>query len=152
MLKKILLGLLAVFLLIQLVRPARNNGQAATTNDITHTVPVPDTVLKLLQTSCYDCHSNHTNYPWYARISPVSIWLGNHVTEGKHELNFSEARTYTAKKLRHKLVEIEEQVEQEEMPLKSYVLIHGDARLTKAQAALIIAWANTSKTALDSLK
>jgi len=23
-----------------------------------------------MKTSCYDCHSNHTVYPWYANIAP----------------------------------------------------------------------------------
>src|SRR3982751_6720387 len=89
MIRKILLVLLVIFIIAQFIRPPHNSGMAASANDITHAVQVPDTVMSLLQTACYDCHSNHTNYPWYSKITPVNWWLYNHIQEGKRELNFS---------------------------------------------------------------
>lgn len=148
MIKKILIGLLIVLVLVQFIRPARNNGAAATTNDVTHVVPVPDTVLRILQVSCYDCHSNHTSYPWYANINPIGNWLAHHVEEGKAELNFSECATYSKKKMNHKLDEIMEQVTEKEMPLSSYTILHGDAKLNSAQIAMIVDWVSMAKTKL----
>ena len=46
-------------------------------------------VLKVLKESCFDCHSNKTNYPWYNNITPVNFWLAAHVKDGKKHLNFS---------------------------------------------------------------
>jgi hypothetical protein len=40
--------------------------------------------------SCYDCHSNETAWPWYAKIAPASWIVSRHVNEGRSELNFSE--------------------------------------------------------------
>ncbi len=145
MVRKILIGLVIVIVVLQAFRPARNNGHAFAASDITHTVPVPDTVLKLLQTSCYDCHSNHTSYPWYTNIQPAGLWLANHVAEGRRELNFSEFGTYSRKRAAHKMDEVVEQLQEREMPLPAYLWMHGRARLSEEQAALIINWASEAK-------
>jgi len=102
-------------------------------------------MLHLLQTACYDCHSNHTKYPWYAEVNPVGLWLNSHIKDGKEELNFSEFATYTAKRKAHKLGKISETVEKHDMPLNSYLWIHTEARLTDAQRHMIIQWADSAK-------
>ncbi len=135
----------AALLLLQFVQPARNVGSASGPNDITQAMAVPATVQKTLETSCYDCHSNNTVYPWYTRIQPLGLWMKNHVDEGKEELNFSEFNTYTAKRKLKKLREIAEQVEEGEMPLYSYTIIHKNAVLNEAQKAELIDWAKSSQ-------
>ena len=153
MTKKVLIGLLIIFLVLQAFRPTRNSGDAMTNHDITHAVAVPDTVLGVLKSSCYDCHSNHTNYPWYTNINPIGLWLQHHVNEGKEELNFSEFGNYSHRRGAHKMDEIVEQLQVREMPLKSYLILHGNARLNEEQAAMIINWASEAKTVIaDSLK
>lgn len=152
--KKLLLILLAVILLAQLIRPKQdNNGPAATASDITHVVPVPDSILAILKPACFDCHSNHTTYPWYAQITPVNWWLENHIGHGKRALNFSEFATYTYKKKAHRMDDIAETVEKHEMPLNSYLWIHKDARLTDAQRQALIAWSKAAAPVIlqDSL-
>ena len=147
--KKILLGLLVVLLAIQLFRPEQNKSDAAEINDIAAIYPVPSQTGKLLRTACYDCHSNHTNYPWYAKIQPVAWWLNDHIVEGKRELNFSEFGTYSLKKQAHKLDEVAELVANGEMPLSSYTIIHGDAKLTDHQKQELTAWANNLKGKIE---
>lgn len=153
MLKKILLGLLIVVILVQFFQPPHNNGSAATANDITHSVQVPDSVMGLLKIACYDCHSNYTRYPWYSKITPVNWWLNNHINEGKRKLNFSEF-TGSYKRKMKKLDETGELTEKHEMPIGSYLWIHKDARLDKAQRQLIIDWANAAQKQLmqDSIQ
>jgi hypothetical protein len=141
LIKKIGIVVVAVLFLLQFVRPSRNEGDAAGANDILHAMNVPASVQKTLETSCYDCHSNHTVYPWYSNIQPVGLWLKNHVDEGKSELNFSEFNTYSPKRKAKKMKEIAEEIEEGEMPLSSYTLIHGNAVLTEAQKSELIAWA-----------
>lgn len=134
---------------IQFIPVKRNNGDAFTHEDITKAVAVPTEVISILQTSCYDCHSDYTTYPWYTSIQPVGIWMQDHVDEGKRELNFSKFNAYNSKRKKHKLEEIAEQVEEHEMPLSSYTLAHRDAELTKEQEELLINWA---KKAMDEVK
>ncbi|HET6990725.1 MAG TPA: heme-binding domain-containing protein, partial [Bacteroidia bacterium] len=66
--KQIGIILLLALIIIQFIRPERNTGMAANMNDITHYTKLPPEVKTILETSCYDCHSDHTNYPWYTNI------------------------------------------------------------------------------------
>ena len=102
---------------------------------------MPADVSALLKRACYDCHSNHTNYPWYAEVQPAGWWLAEHVKDGKRHLNFSEFAAYTSKRAKTKAGEIIDEVEEKKMPLKSYTWMHPEARLTVEEVKLIIAWA-----------
>jgi hypothetical protein len=139
-LKKLLLVLLVIFIIIQFFRPEKNISIAAATNDITALYAVPADVQQILKTSCYDCHSNNTVYPWYNNIQPVAWWLKNHVDEGKRELNFSEFATYRIGRQYRKLDEINKQVKEDEMPLGSYTLIHTNAKLNSEQKLAVANW------------
>jgi len=138
--KKILLAILIVFIVIQFIQPARNkNGQVIAT-DISKMVSLPQDVQAILKTACYDCHSNNTKYPWYFNIQPAAWWLDNHIREGKEELNFSEFGTYSLARQYHKLEEVKKQVDENEMPLGSYTIIHTDAKLTDAENKTLTNW------------
>ena len=102
--KKFFYILIVVFIIIQFIRPERNLGERETEN----TIFVSNEVGQILQTSCFDCHSNYTNYPWYTHIQPLGLWMNHHVNEGKSELNFSEFESYSLKRKLHKLEEIKE--------------------------------------------
>ena len=147
--KKMSITIFVVFILLQFIRPKKNNGLAETDTDISHFVYVPDTVLRILRTSCFDCHSNRTNYPWYSEISPLNLWLANHIKRGKKELNFSDMSQYTARRVKSKLNSIREQVEKRVMPLRSYLLLHRNATLNDAQIKLIMDWTDRAKTEID---
>ncbi len=141
MLRKILIGLLVALVIIQFIRPERNMDSSPNADDITAHYAVPENVQAILKKACNDCHSNYTTYPWYANIQPLGFWLQHHIDEGKAELNFSVFNSYTDKKKAHKMEEVAEMVEKGEMPLESYTLIHGDAKLTKEEAEILITWA-----------
>lgn len=140
--KRIVLILLVLLVVIQFIRPARNQSSAMSANDITRHYKVPDSVAAILKRSCNDCHSNNTQYPWYTNIQPVGWWLQHHVNEGKDELNFSEFSAYTIKRQIHKLESVAEEVNDGEMPLNSYLWGHADAKLSEADKQLLINWAN----------
>ncbi len=141
---------LVLLIAIQFLHPAKNQGEALTDGDIRKVVDVPDSVLHILQNSCYDCHSNYTSYPWYYHIQPIGFWMDDHVNEGKRELNFSEYASYKLKRKLHKLEEISKQLEKKEMPIPSYLIIHKNAELSDAQAELLDNWAKQSYVALKS--
>jgi hypothetical protein len=145
MIRKILILLLIVLIIIQFIRPARNTGAVASSADVTHYVHVPDTVMHILQASCYDCHSNNTVYPWYTNINPVGFWMRSHINDGKRSINFSDLSMFDKRKLDHRLKDISEQVENKEMPLWSYTLIHTYAKLDSGQVQLIKAWTETAR-------
>ncbi len=135
----------SAFILAQLIpRPEKNIRKHTSTSDISKAVNLPESVSKIFQKSCYDCHSNHTNYPWYASIQPLSLWLNHHIEEGKEELNFSEFASYEKQKQLKKIEEIEEVVSEGEMPVSSYTLIHRNASLSSSEKESIIAWVNAT--------
>ena len=150
-LKKILFILLVAFVAIQFIQPARNrNGQVLPTG-ISKVVSVPENVKSLLQTACYDCHSNHTNYPWYTYVQPVGWILHNHIVNGKKELNFNDFGSFSKRRQQSKLKAIADQVRDDEMPLSSYRLMHKKARLNKDEKAVIINWAQNAKDSLSKI-
>ncbi len=142
--RTILISLLLLFIAAQFVQPPHNNGVATGPEDITQVVMVPPDVMGLLIRSCYDCHSDYTKYPWYDYIFPVNWWITNHINDGKHELNFTHFAKYSAKKQSKKLEESAEQVEKHEMPLKSYLITHTEAKLTDAERQILIQWAKSA--------
>jgi Haem-binding domain len=153
MLKKILKRafqiLLLAFIVIQFIRPAKNKSEGIGSNDITKVYPVPENVQAILKSSCYDCHSNNTVYPWYSQIQPVAWWLNNHIQEGKGELNFSEFASYRIGRQYRKLDEVNKQVKEDEMPLESYLWIHKYAKLDEAQKLTLANWVTSVR---DSIK
>jgi hypothetical protein len=147
--KKIILALLVIFIAIQFIQPARNqNGQVMPT-DIEKIVVVPANVSGILKTSCYDCHSNITHYPWYSHIQPGAWLMAHHIKTGKAMLNFSQFGDLSNRKQQSKLQGIINQVKDGEMPISSYKLIHTNAVLTPAQKTILINWAASAKDSLS---
>ncbi|MDG1573501.1 heme-binding domain-containing protein [Robiginitalea sp. M366] len=144
--KKIAWALLLAFIVIQFIRPEKNESTSDHLQAFLQETTPPEGVSQTLSKACYDCHSDHTEYPWYNHIAPVSFWLASHVDEGKEHLNFSEWAAYSAKKKDHKLEEVVETVEEGEMPLREYTWTHAGARLTAEEKEALIAWAKKSRT------
>lgn len=153
MIKKILKGgalaLAAVLVVAQLVRPEKNTAQVPSENDIAVQYSLDPDIHLMLQTSCYDCHSNSTRYPWYAEIQPIGWWLNKHITEAKRELNFSEFAGRPRRWQYRKFEEIAEQIEKGAMPLPSYLVAHAEARLSAQQKTRLISWAQEMKQHLQ---
>ncbi len=104
----------------------------------------PAELKALLRRSCYDCHSNETRWPWYARVAPVSWLVADDVKEGRREVNFSEWNRFTGARRDRKLKEIVEEVEQNKMPQWYYVILHPAAKLSAEDKKTIIRWAKQS--------
>ena len=138
----ILIILIAVFIIAQFFGPEENTYQQVPDTDIAKVENVPAEVMSILKTSCYDCHSNNTSYPWYDKITLVNYYLAEHVEDGKKHLNFSEWGKLSHQKKQHALKEILEEVAAKEMPLKSYLLLHQDANLSLAEVKTLKNWIN----------
>lgn len=129
----IVLGVALVF--AQFVPVDRTNPPVGTWVD------APSDVMAVLERSCNDCHSNETSWPAYSRIAPVSWLVANHVHEGREAVNYSTWGRYSAEERAKLLEETWEEVEEGEMPLLGYSLLHSDARLSGADRALVRSWA-----------
>lgn len=139
--KTILLVLLVVFIIAQFFRPEKNEGSTEDFTAFLQDTNPPENVKYVLTETCFDCHSNHTRYPWYDRITPVNFWLAEHIEDGKKHFNISLWNDYSTKKKDHKFEELIEMVEDKEMPLESYTYTHQEAKLTDEQIAAVVDWA-----------
>ena len=129
--KKTAYALLIVLIAAQFFQPEKNEGSLVSVVPFLNETNPPENVKAILETTCFDCHSNKTTYPWYNNITPVNYWLESHIKDGKKHLNFSEWSSYSLKKKEHKMDELYEEVEEGEMPLTSYTWTHSDANLTQ---------------------
>ena len=141
--KLILMVLLAVLLLIQLVRPQKNTAAIPAGKAFVDTFKVSEQVNAILAVSCYDCHSNNTDYPWYSEIQPMAWFMDKHIKDGKEKLNFDELPSYGSRRLNSKFTQITKQIEQDKMPLNSCLWMHEGARLSMEDKRLLVDYFNS---------
>ena len=145
---KIVAVVLAVaFAAMQLIRPDFVNPPVNQAETLAATASVPENVRSILDRSCADCHSHETRYPWYSYVQPSAWFLADHIAEGRAELNFSVWNTYPASRKKRKLEEICDQVQSREMPLPSYLWMHGEARLSDADIKTLCDWTSQQASA-----
>lgn len=146
--KKIALVLLVAFVGLQFIPTERNQSDSVPSTDFMLINNVPENIQNKLQVSCYDCHSNNTQYPWYNKIQPVAWFLEDHVKEGKAELNFNEWDSLSNRRKASKLKSIISQIEDDKMPLSSYTLIHRDAVFSDTEKQELIQWMTQLKDSI----
>jgi len=147
--KKILIALLVVLVVLQFFQIDKTNPAVDESKDFLKTQNTPEEIASIIKTSCYDCHSNESKYPWYSNVQPAGWFLKDHIDEGRRELNFSTFTDYELKRQDHKLEECIEYIEKDEMPLGSYTLVHREAALTEAQKNTLIEYFKSVRTKLN---
>ena len=128
----------AVVLAIQFIPVERNVSTVPPGQSFEKTEKVPANVAAILKVSCYDCHSNNTRYPWYSELQPAAWFMAQHIKKGKEELNFDQFNNYSKRRKKAKIKSIISQIEKDQMPLKSYLLLHHDADLTPEQQKVLM--------------
>ena len=123
--RNVLLGAAGAFLLAQAVPYGHTYDNPPVVRE-----PAWDTpeTRALAVRACFDCHSNETRWPWYARVAPVSWLVARDVNEGRRKLNFSEAHLP-----QRKAADSAREVRRGDMPLWFYLPTHPEARLSPAE-------------------
>ncbi len=141
LLTKIIIVLLVFsFGIIQFYRPNKNIQKDPTSNDFLIAEKAPEHISNLFKNSCYNCHSNKTNYYWYDQINPAAWYVDDHITEAKKELNFSVWKNTDYRTKRVHLSNIITNINEEKMPIPSYTFMHPEAKLSKVEVEQIIEW------------
>lgn len=147
---KTIIPLLLILLMgIQFFGVTPNTSATEPESAIENHYSIPSNVQQILKASCYDCHSNNTVYPPYNKVQPIKWWLAEHIADGKKHLNFDEFNTYATDQKLRKLDEIVETVNAGEMPLTSYTLIHGNAKLSDEQKQQLRDWVIATKKEIN---
>jgi len=134
MLRIIVIVIIVVLIGIQFVPVSKTNPP------VTGEIKAPADVMEILRTSCYDCHSNESTWPWYSNIAPVSWLVASDVNEAREHMNFSEWDSYSAEDRAEDIDEIWEEIEDGEMPLWFYLPLHSEAKLSEVQKETIRKW------------
>lgn len=138
--RSVLITLLLLFVAIQIKTTDKTPIKVTPETDFLTLEDAPQEVTQLIQSTCYDCHSNQTQYPWYSHIAPISWWLEGHINNGKSKVNFSIWDSYTPAQQASLKNESAELIEKKWMPILTYKITHADARLTEAQRHMLIDW------------
>lgn len=133
-------GVLAVAVGIQAVGPERTNPVADPAMTLEASAEIPPDVAATLRRACYDCHSNETRWPWYARVAPVSWLVVNDVKNGRGQMNLSTWATYNAYDRADMLEDVCKMTRTGKMPLAPYLQMHSEARLTEHDIVTLCAW------------
>lgn len=137
-------GLGVVLVALQFVPNELPAVETENPGDLIGTGIVSDEVAGMLKQSCYDCHSNTTNYPWYSHVAPFSWLVAKDVREAREELNFSTWTDYDMMEKLEKLDDISIEVSEGEMPMGIYTAIHSSAKLNETQIQQLVEWAETT--------
>ncbi len=139
---KILVALFAAFVIIQFIPANLPVVVKKNKDDLIATANVPADIAQKLKTSCYDCHSNETNYPWYSYVAPVSFLVSRDTREGRRKLNFSIWNNLSKVKKAKYLDNINDEVTEGEMPMEIYTYLHSGSKLSEKDREAIAAWAD----------
>ena len=139
-LKVILLVLLGIAIVIQFIPSNRPDNDPPAGYDFFEANNVPENVEALIRASCFDCHSQEVNYPWYAYVAPTSWLVSRDVRIGRSQLDFSNWDQLEIKDKLKLAGEIGEEVDMETMPMAIYVLMHREVDLDRETRDLIVEW------------
>jgi hypothetical protein len=100
---------------------------------VTAEIQVPEEIKQILERSCYDCHSNQSQFEWFDKIVPASYLVAHDVEVGRSRFNFSEWDSNPPAVQEVLLWEMVNAIEQEKMPLERYTWLHPDRKVSKAE-------------------
>jgi hypothetical protein len=126
--------ILAILVTIQLVPVDRSAPVDA------GVVQAPERVVQILKQNCFDCHSNHTRWPWYGYLAPVSWWVNHHIEEARDALNLTTWNDYDADEQAEFVEEMWDEVDLGKMPPNYYLWMHPNAALNQNEKQALAAW------------
>ncbi len=143
--KKTFTAIVLIFIVIQLIQTKKTNPET----DKNLKLAAPEKIMKILKKSCYDCHSYETKWPWYSNVAPLSWSIVNHVNDGRKALNFSTWKEIPKEIKTQRLKRAIKTINNEIMPLHSYLWFHKDAKLSAGDKKILSKW---FKSELEKLR
>lgn len=135
----ILITVILIIIILQFIPVNRSNPP------VSQEIDASASVIDVLQESCYDCHSNQTTWPWYSYVAPVSWLVARDVHEARDDMNFSTWDQYSDEEKSEFREEIWEEVEEGEMPLAIYTMMHASASVTDQDKSILQEWSLQSE-------
>lgn len=105
-------------------------------------------VRAVLERACQNCHSQRTQWPAYSYLPFVSWAVERDVAEGRRHMDLSRWDRYSTQQKQDLPARIGAEVRNRQMPLRRYVLLHPEARLSESEIQAIYDWTKTQRRAL----
>lgn len=138
--RNILIAFIAFLVIGQFFPIDKTNPPLTPEKDFITATNPPAKLASFIKNACYDCHSHEATYPWYTSVFPVSRWIGGHIKNGRKKLNFSTWEDYDKNKKIQKLEASVEAIETNWMPMKTYVFMHPEAKMTDNEKLELATW------------
>jgi cytochrome c len=111
---------------------------------------IPESLRKIVEVKCGNCHSEATEWPFYARVAPVSWLLERDVVEARGHMNLSRWETYGRLEQLELLSRVAAQARSGEMPPARYTAIHRDSKLLPEERDALYDWARAERKRLNT--
>jgi len=131
--KNVVYFVVGVVIVIQCIRPDFKNPVVNEKNALS----TDSKVMHILKTSCYDCHSSETKYPWYQNVAPVSWIMADHINQGRKALDFSNWENMGQKIKLERLERAKKVINNGMMPKDEYLLMHKEAVLNNEDKQIL---------------
>ena len=118
-------GAIVLFLLIQLIPFGHTHTNPTVVSEPKWSSP---DARALAKEHCFQCHSNETNWTWYANIAPGSWLIAMDVIAGRHAFNFSDWQNNPGE-----LDEMIGAIQEGEMPPIQYWIFHPNSKMNDQQ-------------------
>jgi cytochrome c len=107
-------------------------------------------VVRILERSCQNCHSEKTAWPLYSYVPPISWMIESDVARARGHMNLSRWNGYPPERQQEILSEMSSLVRNRVMPLPRYLLLHPEARLSDAEVDYLYQWAKRERKRLKT--
>jgi hypothetical protein len=147
-----IIGIVAIFGLMQFARPPRNNPRTVASQTIFAQTSMPAGVKSYLGSVCRDCHSHDTVWRFYSNFAPV-LWLqAADVWAGRFQMDLSRWGAFTTAQKEDRLKGICNQVREGKMPLSYYKPLHPDTwHLSKTLVDHLCEWTEAERKKLGGM-
>ncbi|MBV9508026.1 MAG: heme-binding domain-containing protein [Acidobacteriia bacterium] len=109
---------------------------------------ITPSVAQAFNRACGNCHSEKTEWPWYAQVAPGSWLVESDVKRARKRMNLSRWENVDPTDQRLLLSAIATVVENREMPPRRYLMLHPKAKLTADESVEVIEWTRTERRRL----
>lgn len=111
------------------------------------------TVRHIFKKSCFDCHSDSTNYPWYHNLPFIGGMIDDDIKEAKKHLDMTNDFPFGGHVTQiEQLIEIKEQIKDGDMPILSYRFMHWGHLIEGKRQDSVFLWIDESIALLKQLK
>jgi hypothetical protein len=138
--------IVVLFAAAQLIRPERAHTAIDPGRAIQAQPGATRELVAVLDRACSDCHSNHSAWPRYTTVAPLSWVVARAESEGRRVLDFSDWASYSPEQRRALLDASCQDVSSSRMPGSPYTLVRPEARLSAHDIETICAAAREAGT------